>query len=910
MSNQKKILKEVATEEILKCASDPTYFLKKYVYIQTSRGRVLFNPYKFQDKLIHLLNKHDRVVILKSRQLGITTLSAAYALWLMIFKKDQSILTLAPTQEKAKNIVDKVRFAYAELPSWLKVPSLEDNKLSLVLKNGSKIKAASGASESARGYTANILILDEAAFIENAEDLWGSAQQTLATGGKAIVLSTPNGFDGFFHKMWDDSEMGENNFVPVKLKWDVHPDRDQKWRDDQDRELGKRMAAQECFEGSTRIYTKKGLKKIEEIEIGEEVLTHTGNYKKVVNKFSHESDNLYEIKSSTNNIVRRVTKNHPFYYKNDWVELEKIPNKTQLPSFITNNEIKKEETIVDLSELIIPEYFKLIVESDSIYVNDRKHKTKFPRYIKTNYNFGYILGLYLAEGSSSLNRVTFTFDYKKEINDWPAELAELFKIEFNINSKIRKKKGNCGDIDFCSQIFSKCIKLFISGDDCYTKHLSDFCYENMNEEFAKGIVDGAFKGDGCVLDQYKKSFSTASEDLFYDLYYLLKSMNVTGIYTGFKKGGASYNFLNRETSYKTSNAYYLSIGNSRNVKCENRNISSILYNRKPAKKSKEYGFDGYIWNTVIKNSIEDKITVYNIEVEDDHTYVTEHFVVHNCDCNFHTSGDTYFETEDLEYYSSNIIEPIEMRGPLKDYWVWEYPDPSKSYMVIVDTARGDGSDSSTVQVIETFSGNQAAEYKGNMDSKMLSKFAISVSIEYNNALLIIENTGLGHATMSDVIDLGYNNIYYSPKGDTLNVSQYMTQYYEYDTSRMTPGFTTSTKTRPEVLLAMRGYVKDHLIRVPSIRTVNEMKVFVWKNGKPQAQVGYNDDLVIPYAIALYLRDSAIQYRSQGIDMQRAVLNGMSRTSQTVSNYNAPSNFQNPYHMQVNGQIEDMSWVIK
>jgi hypothetical protein len=197
-----------------------------------------------------------------------------------------------------------------------------------------------------------------------------------------------------------------------------------------------------------------------------------------------------------------------------------------------------------------------------------------------------------------------------------------------------------------------------------------------------------------------------------------------------------------------------------------------------------------------------------------------------------------------------------------------------------------------------------------MDSKMLSKFAISVSIEYNNALLIIENTGLGHATMSDVIDLGYNNIYYSPKGDTLNVSQYMTQYYEYDTSRMTPGFTTSTKTRPEVLLAMRGYVKDHLIRVPSIRTVNEMKVFVWKNGKPQAQVGYNDDLVIPYAIALYLRDSAIQYRSQGIDMQRAVLNGMSRTSQTVSNYNAPSNFQNPYHMQVNGQIEDMSWVIK
>jgi hypothetical protein len=161
-----------------------------------------------------------------------------------------------------------------------------------------------------------------------------------------------------------------------------------------------------------------------------------------------------------------------------------------------------------------------------------------------------------------------------------------------------------------------------------------------------------------------------------------------------------------------------------------------------------------------------------------------------------------------------------------------------------------------------------------------------------------------------VLDLGYNNIYYSPKGDTLNVSQYMTQFYEYDTSKMTPGFTTYTKTRPEVLLAMRGYVKDHLIRVKSIRTVNEMKVFVWKNGKPQSQTGYNDDLVIPYAIGLYLRDSAIQYRSQGVDMQKAVLNGITRTSQAVASYNTPTNFQNPYQMQVNGQMEDMSWVIK
>jgi phage FluMu gp28-like protein len=197
---------------------------------------MLFTPYLFQEKLLYLLNKHDRTLILKSRQLGITTLTAAYALWLMLFKKDQSILALAPTQEKARNIVDKVRFAYSQLPSWLKIASLEDNKLSLILENGSKIKAASGASESARGYTANVLILDEAAFIENAEDLWGSAQQTLATGGRAIVLSTPNGIGQWFHQQWVGAESEENNFIPVRLPWSVHPSRNQKWRDDQDKD--------------------------------------------------------------------------------------------------------------------------------------------------------------------------------------------------------------------------------------------------------------------------------------------------------------------------------------------------------------------------------------------------------------------------------------------------------------------------------------------------------------------------------------------------------------------------------------------------------------------------------------------------------------------------------------------------
>lgn len=529
MSETKQLsIKEIIKLEYEKCAKSPIYFMKKYVYIQTtSKGRALFQLYAFQSQLLNLFHKKDRLLVLKSRQLGITTLCAGYALWLMLFKTDQSILALAPTQDKAKNIVDKVRFGYKNLPSWLKegsAESLEDNKLSLVLKNGSKIKAASGASDSARGSTANVLILDEAAFIDNADELWGSAQQTLATGGQAIVLSTPNGVSNWFHKQWVDAELQDNEFLPVRLPWNLHPERDENWRAAQTRELGAKLAAQEC------------------------------------------------------------------------------------------------------------------------------------------------------------------------------------------------------------------------------------------------------------------------------------------------------------------------------------------------------------------------------------------------DAEFMQSGDTYFDSDDLNYYRERIEQPILTRGPNKDLWVWEEAMVDRSYMVVVDTSRGDSNDFSTIQVLDIFSGVQVAEFRSDVDTKILSKLAVSLSVEYNNALLVIENTGIGQTTVSDVIEMGYTNIYYSPKGDSSNVSDYITKFYENDISKMTPGFTCSTKTRPLILHSLRQYVKEHSIQIRSARTVSEMGNFIWKNGKPQAQSGYNDDLVIPYAIGLYLRDSAVQYRSDGIEIQKSTLSNFRKASPTVYQ-SKPSSANNPYKMNVNGQMEDISWLL-
>ena len=240
-------VKQIIKREYLKCASDSVYFMRKYCTIQhPQRGKIKFDLYDFQEKVLGEFLDNSYNMILKSRQLGISTLTAGYSLWTMLFNSDKNILVIATDKDTAKNLVTKVRVMYQGLPSWLKVKVDEDNKLSLVFSNGSRIKAVSSNTDAARSEALSILVLDEAAFIDKVDDIWTAAQQTLATGGDCIVLSTPNGVGNWFHKLWVDSMDGLNQFSAIKLHWTVHPERTQEWRDQQDLDLGPSKASQEC----------------------------------------------------------------------------------------------------------------------------------------------------------------------------------------------------------------------------------------------------------------------------------------------------------------------------------------------------------------------------------------------------------------------------------------------------------------------------------------------------------------------------------------------------------------------------------------------------------------------------------------------------------------------------------------
>jgi len=241
--------KKQRVKEILKCGKDPSYFLTTYARIShPMHGLILFDTYDYQDDLLEEFNDYRFNVVLKARQLGISTITAGYIVWMMLFHRDKAILVMATKFATAGNLVKKVKSIMKNLPDWLRIATIDvDNRTSFELSNGSSIKAASTAGDAGRSEALSLLVLDEAAHIENLEELWTGLYPTLSTGGRCIAISTPNGVGNWFHKTCTDAEAGANNFNLTTLMWDVHPERDEEWYKKETKNMSKRQIAQELL---------------------------------------------------------------------------------------------------------------------------------------------------------------------------------------------------------------------------------------------------------------------------------------------------------------------------------------------------------------------------------------------------------------------------------------------------------------------------------------------------------------------------------------------------------------------------------------------------------------------------------------------------------------------------------------
>jgi len=483
-----KLTKKKKMAEIVKCGKDPVYFINNYCRIShPMHGHIPFKTYDYQNDLLSDFNAHRFTVILKARQLGISTIVAGYAAWLMLFHRDKNILVMATKFATATNLVKKVKAMLKSLPDWIQISDIKiDNRASFELSNGSQIKASSSSSDAGRSEALSLLIVDEAAHIDNMSEIWAAIYPTISTGGRCIALSTPFGVGNWFHKAYTDAEAQLNNFYPVMIPWHAHPDRDDEWFEKETGNMSKRDVAQELL------------------------------------------------------------------------------------------------------------------------------------------------------------------------------------------------------------------------------------------------------------------------------------------------------------------------------------------------------------------------------------------------CSFNASGETVINAEEMAWLETTVKEPSYKTGHDRNYWIWEAYQADSTYLVVADVARGDGADCSVFHIIKLETMEQVAEYQGKPSLDLFSQILHQAAKEYGNALLVVENIGIGISVLEKLIETDYKNLYYSIKGTHEFVDS---NRGESDSSAI-PGFTTSTKTRPLIVAKFEEFIRNKLVNIYSVRTYNETKTFIWNNGKPQAMRGYHDDLIMSLAIACWVRDTALTVNKREIEFKKACLGSM------------------------------------
>tara|TARA_B110000495_G_scaffold41374_1_gene33686 strand:+ start:215 stop:1840 length:1626 start_codon:yes stop_codon:yes gene_type:complete len=221
-------------EEYIKCAKDPIYFVKNYMkIIHVDKGLIPFDLYEYQEEMITKFNEERFVITKMPRQSGKSTAVISFILHYILFNESKNVALLANKAELARELLDRLKKAYENLPLWLQQGITTWNKGSIELENGSKILATSTTGSAARGQSFSLVFLDEFAFVQHniANDFFKSVYPTISSGQetKMIIVSTPKGMNHFY-KMWVEAEEQRSNFKTLSVDWWETPGRDSDWK--------------------------------------------------------------------------------------------------------------------------------------------------------------------------------------------------------------------------------------------------------------------------------------------------------------------------------------------------------------------------------------------------------------------------------------------------------------------------------------------------------------------------------------------------------------------------------------------------------------------------------------------------------------------------------------------------------
>jgi hypothetical protein len=240
MSDREGLAELLTEAEWRECVGSFAYFCERFWMIQTPQGARTFELREPQLEGFRAFEDHKLVITLKARQIGWTTLCAAYVFWKAFFRPDWTCIFLSRGEREAVSIMRMVDYGYRRLPEWMRARGprrMSEAQERFPLENGSLIESLPSKKDPARGRTVNLVIVDEWAFLENAEEAWASIEPITDIGGRLIGLSTANGAGNFFHRLWQRAEGGHSTFKAIFFPWSAVPERDEAWYEQKRRDM-------------------------------------------------------------------------------------------------------------------------------------------------------------------------------------------------------------------------------------------------------------------------------------------------------------------------------------------------------------------------------------------------------------------------------------------------------------------------------------------------------------------------------------------------------------------------------------------------------------------------------------------------------------------------------------------------
>lgn len=919
-------------QEIMRCGTNASYFISKYVKIShPTKGSLPFKTFPYQDRCLEAYQKNRFVIINKSRQLGLSTLSAAYSLWMALFQREKNILVIATKLEVAKNFIKKVNNMYDSLPTWLVMPQIKARSVKYIeLSNGSKIQAIPTGTDAGRSEALSLLIIDEAAHVEGIDELWLGLWPTLSCLVGKTKVFTDKGIFAIedFHKNRKVGEyfeihgikiFGKNGLEPLSHGY-VSPESDTI-----------KIETKTGFEieGTLKhplwVLTPDGgsMKKIENIKIGDYLRVQIGMncfgesvYKNY--KLNNELAYMLGAYIAKGNIIK--------HKKGKGIEIE-----------IVNNDEEFCKPFLNGIKYGLPQNFeknknKLYCFSDAAidYLNDlgidtNEHTPKSILVATKEHMCSYLSGLFDGNGHINSQGIVLNNKSLELLRDTQILLSNLGFIT-NIKRKRIKHKLIWqlqipkNQFDFFAKLIgfrsikkqNKLLELSTKFSqntqtlyrvpalvvDTIEKIIArigkptewfknnGFCIEQWNKDKRKHFIAQSWLSKLRTIIQKAGLNETDEEKKFFE--------NVIGNFlwdsvVSLKNGKAkTYDFTVPGTHTFVQNGILGSnTGGSAILISTPSGVGTLFHKLWVGARNGEKE-DGSPYPGAGTNNFYRIELPWTVHPERDMAWFEqqkaeilpakgERGVAQELMCSFSAAGDNFLSGEVLEELEKNCKNPIYTWGPRGDVWIWSDVQSEHKYIISADVSRGDADDFSAFHVVDTTTDEVVAEFQGKIPPEELANLMMELGFRYNKALLCPELNSFGLLTANVLKKANYPNLYYEKIGRNM-----YTNYTTQDVEGEIPGFTTSPKNRDEMLAKLEAVLRTKRLKIYSMRLINELKTFIWKNNRAQAMKGYNDDLIISLAIGNFLYEASGVSTWDSTAVSVALLNGISVNKQSMN----------------------------